>query len=91
MRLFGMQFLGQAVTFVYLTQATQNLADFKPGLWPQFSIYNFLVSNFWPVYWIGFAINRVKTREIYGHIFSIAHGRAADLFGFVHTMIVHGH
>jgi hypothetical protein len=87
MRLFGGQFLGQGVTFVYLTQAAQATPNFNPALWPQFSIYNFLIANFWPIYWIGFAIDRAKVQEIYRHIFTIAHDRAGDVFALIHTMI----
>ena len=89
MRLFGMQFIGQAATFVYLTEAAQAIPQFKPGLWPQFSIYNLLVANFWPVYWIGFALDRVKTQEIYRHIFAIALDRANDALSLV-QMAGHG-
>jgi hypothetical protein len=94
MRLFGGQFLGQAATFVYLTQASPTVANFSPVLGPQFSIYNFLVASFWPIYWIGFALDRAKTQAIYGHVFTIAHeraaelgARAAELGALVHTII----
>lgn len=88
MRLFGAQFLGQAATFVYLNQATPGVSA---ALWPQYAIYNFLVANFWPLYWIGFAIDRAQTRHIYSRIFEIGHGRAHDILSIFHATISQVH
>ena len=90
MRLFGIQFLGQGVTFVYLTQAARQMPGFNADLWPQFSIYNFLVANFWPVYWIGFAIDRARAVTIYRHVFAIAYERAGDILSLIQMTINHG-
>jgi hypothetical protein len=86
-RLFGGQFLGQAVTFVYLTQTGQTGPGFNATLWPQFSLYNFLIANFWPIYWIGFAIDRAKLKTTYWHIFAVAHERAGDVLHLVKMLI----
>ena len=85
--LFGGQFVGQAATFVYLTQASQSGPAFDIALWPQFSIYNFLIANFWPLYWIGFAIDRAKVKDTYWHVFAIAHDRAGDVFHLMQLMV----
>ena len=89
MRLFGIQFLGQGVTFVYLTQAAQQMPGFSADLWPQFSIYNFLVANFWPVYWIGFVMDRARVVTIYRHVFVIAHDRAGDVLSLIQMSVGH--
>src|SRR5262249_1644637 len=86
-RLFGGQFLGQAVTFVYLTQAGQAGGGFSASLWPQFSLYNFVVANFWPIYWIGFAIDRAAGKSTDLHGFAVAQDRAGDVLHLVKTMI----
>ena len=91
MRLFGIQFLGQGATFVYLTQAAQEMPGFSARLWAQFSVYNFLVANFWPVYWIGFAMDRARAQAIYRHVFVIAHDRAGDILSLAQMTINHGH
>jgi hypothetical protein len=89
MRPFGIQILGQGATFIYLTQASQEMPNFSPAMWPQFSIYNFLIANFWPVYWIGFAMDRARSQQIYRHVFEIAHERAGDISSLIQMMIGH--
>ena len=86
MRMFGFQFLGQGITFIYLSLMLPGTLGFNPAFWPQISIYNFFVANFWPIYWVGFVIDRAKCKAIYWHVFTVAHARAGDVIGLAHHM-----
>jgi hypothetical protein len=77
---FGGYFFGQVGTFIYLTQVMKAAPQFDVGLWPQFSLYNLVVANFWPLYWVGHFVDRIKADQIYWHVFDVAHERAADVF-----------
>jgi len=77
---FGGYFLGQAVTFVYLTSAAQATPQFDAQFWPQLSLYNLLVANFWPLYWLGHILDRPKLDAAYWHVFEIARDRATELY-----------
>ncbi len=68
----------------------QEMPGFSAGLWPQFSVYNFLVANFWPIYWIGYAMDRARAQVIYRHVFAIAHDRAGDILSLIQVMMDHG-
>ena len=76
---FGGYFLGQIATFGYLTEVMKGAPEFDLGLWPQFSLYNLLVANFWPLYWVGHFVDKVKVDKVYWHVFEVAHSRAADV------------
>ena len=86
MRIVGGHFLGQAGTFVYLTSAAQAAPQFDAHFWPQLSLYNLLVANFWPLYWLGHILDGAKIEEAYWHIFDIARDRATDVFAFFGVM-----
>ncbi len=80
MRIIGGHFIGQAATFVYLTSAAQAAPEFHQQFWPQLSLYNLLVANFWPLYWLGHILDGAKLNEAYWHVFDVARDRATDLF-----------
>jgi len=77
---FGIHFLGQVGTFVYLTQTMRFAPEFDAAVWPQFSIYNLLVANFWPLYWLARLIDPLRLDRVYWHVFDVAAARAADIY-----------
>jgi hypothetical protein len=77
---FGGYFLGQVGTFMYLTEAMRVAPQFKVAFWPQFSLYNLLVANFWPLYWLGHFMDRAKLDAAYWHVFDSVHARAGEAF-----------
>ena len=76
---FGGYFAGQVVTFVYLTEAMRNAPEFDAAYWPQFSLYNLLVANFWPLYWAGYFFDRARVETIYWHVYEVAQTRAGEI------------
>lgn len=82
MRIIGGHFIGQAVTFVYLTSAAQAAPAFDAQYWPQLSFYNLVVANFWPLYWLGHILDNAKVEEAYWHVFDVARDRATEIFQF---------
>jgi hypothetical protein len=81
---FGGYFFGQVGTFVYLIETMKSAPEFDVALWPQFSLYNLVVANFWPLYWVGYFIDRMKLERIYWHVYDVAQARAADVLALVH-------
>jgi hypothetical protein len=77
-------FLGQLGTFVYLVEYMGRASQFNVADWPQFSIYNLVVANFWPLYWVVYFVDSVKLEATYWHIYEVAQARAADVAGIVH-------
>ena len=77
---FGLHFLGQVGTFMYLTQTMRFAPEFDFAAWPQFSVYNLLVANFWPLYWVAYLIDPLKLNRAYWHVFEVAALRVADLY-----------
>jgi hypothetical protein len=75
----GLYFLGQVATFAYLTETMRAAPEFDIAGWPQFSIYNLLVANFWPVYWAAYYFDHAKLDRIYWHIYEIAQMRAGEV------------
>jgi hypothetical protein len=80
---FGGYFFGQVATFIYLTQVMQTEQMFNPAQWPQFSLYNLLVANFWPLYWVAHVLDDAKVNETYWHIFTVAQDKVAGVFHLV--------
>lgn len=62
---FGAYFFGQVATFMYLTESMSHAERFNVDFWPQFSAFNLVVSNFWPLYWLGYFMDRTKLDEAY--------------------------
>jgi hypothetical protein len=81
----GLHFLGQTGTFVYLTQTMRFAPEFDVTAWPQFSVYNLLVANFWPVYWAIHILDAARLNRIYWHVFDVAAARATELAHFAHA------
>jgi hypothetical protein len=80
----GGYFLGQLGTFVYLVEVMGRASRFNIADWPQFSIYNLVVANFWPFYWVVYFVDSVKLEQTYWHIYEVAQARAADVASVVH-------
>lgn len=78
----GLHFLGQMGTFVYLTQTMRFAPEFDIAAWPQFSVYNLLVANFWPVYWAVHLWDSARMDRIYWHVFDLAAARATEMAHF---------
>lgn len=81
---FGGYFIGQVVTFMYLTETMKEAPEFDASLWPQFSLFNLLVANFWPLYWVGYFIDKVRLDQIYWHVYEVAQARVGDVLSIVH-------
>jgi len=84
---FGGYFFGQVATYVYLIQSMQGAEQFSPAAWPQFSLFNLVVANFWPIYWIAFALDRVKLEELYWRAFDTAEARVGELFTLIQLFL----
>jgi hypothetical protein len=78
---FGLYFFGQVGTFTYLLNAMAGAAQFNVEQWPQFSVYNLVVANFWPVYWLVYFVDSAKLDETYWRVYEVALARAADFAG----------
>lgn len=83
---FGGYFFGQVATFVWLTQAMQAGRAFTPESWPQFSLYNLLVANLWPIYWIAYVLDPEKLDELYWKVYATAEGRAGEMFALLNLV-----
>ena len=75
---FGGYFLGQVATYVYLLETMRRAPEFDPAYWPAFSLYNLVVANLWPLYWVGYLIDRIKVEQIYWRVYEAAQTRVAD-------------
>ena len=75
---FGLYFFGQVGTFVYLLNAMARAAQFNVEHWPQFSVYNLLVANFWPIYWVVYFIDSTKLDETYWRVYEVAQARVLN-------------
>jgi hypothetical protein len=75
----GLHFLGQTGTFVYLTQTMRLAPEFDVAAWPQFSVYNLLVANFWPLYWVAHILDSGRASRVYWQVFDVAAARAAEI------------
>ena len=83
---FGVYFLGQLATFIYLVQSMSHATQFQIADWPQFSIYNLVVANFWPFYWVVYFVDSAKLDRAYWHVYEVAQARAAEI-GYVYQMV----
>ena len=79
MRMFGGYFLGQLGTFLYLVETLGRSGQFNPADWPQFSAYNLVVSNFWPLYWAARFVDSAKVDAAYWHVYDVAQARVSDV------------
>ncbi|MEY4879170.1 MAG: hypothetical protein RJB62_639 [Pseudomonadota bacterium] len=79
---FGGYFLGQVATFVYLLQSMAPAAELDAASWPQFSVYNLVVANFWPLYWLVHFVDREKLDAAYWEVYAAAEGSVAQVLGF---------
>jgi hypothetical protein len=79
---FGGYFLGQVGTFVYLIGAMKDSPQFDHRFWPGFSLYNLVVANFWPFYWLGYFIDRMKLDQIYWQVYEVTQPWAAAAIAF---------
>jgi hypothetical protein len=80
---FGGYFFGQVATFMYLLQSMSQSEQFDPMTWPQFSVYNLVVANFWPLYWFGRLLDPEKLDTAYWHVYDVAQARVADVLALV--------
>jgi hypothetical protein len=80
---FGLHFFGQVATFAYLTLTMQQAPQFHAAAWPQFSIYNLVVANLWPLYWVAHFIDPLRLNGAYWRVFEVSAARAADLHHIV--------
>ena len=78
MRIFGGYFLGQLATFGYLVETMGRVSTFNAANWPQFSAYNLVVANFWPLYWVAHVVEPAKLDAAYWHVYNVAQARVAD-------------
>jgi len=76
---FAIHFLGQLGTFVWLTESMRAAPEFDIAAWPVFSIYNALVANLWPVYWLARIIDPLKLDQAYWDVFEGIAGRAGEI------------
>jgi hypothetical protein len=76
---FGIHFLGQIGTFMWLTETMRAAPELDIAAWPEFSIYNALVANLWPVYWLAKLIDPLKLDQFYWGAFDVAAARAAEV------------
>jgi hypothetical protein len=83
---FGGYFFGQVATFVYLTEAMRTAPQFQIETWPQFSLYNLLVANFWPLYWVAHLVDAAKVDEAYWHVYAVAESRAGEVIHLVQLL-----
>ena len=83
---FGGYFFGQVGTFVYLVEAMRSAPQFQIDAWPQFALYNLLVANFWPMYWVAHLVDPVKVEEAYWHVYEVAESRAGDVIQIVQML-----
>lgn len=79
MRIFGGYFLGQLATFIYLVETLGRSGQFDPMNWPQFSAYNVVVANFWPLYWVARLVDPAKVDAAYWHVYDVAQARVGDV------------
>ena len=79
MRIFGGYFLGQLVTFGYLVETMGRATQFGAGNWPQFSVYNLVIANFWPLYWAAHFVDPAKVDAAYWHVYDVAQARVTDV------------
>jgi hypothetical protein len=56
--------------------------QFDHRFWPGFSVYNLVVANFWPLYWLGYFIDRVKLEQIYWQVYEVTQTWAAHAMAF---------
>ncbi|MCH8858411.1 MAG: hypothetical protein IID54_02385 [Proteobacteria bacterium] len=75
----GGYFFGQIATFMYLLQSMGQLGQFDVAQWPQFSVYNLVVANFWPAYWLAHFIDRSKLDEAYWHVYDVAQAQVSGV------------
>jgi len=61
----------------------QHAPQFNAAAWPQFSIYNLLVANLWPLYWVAHFIDPLKLNGAYWRVFEVSAAGATDLHHIV--------
>ena len=79
MRIFGGYFLGQLATFGYLVETMGKATTFDVVHWPQFSVYNLVIANFWPLYWVAHFVDAAKVDAAYWHVYDVAQARVTDV------------
>ena len=75
----GVHFLGQIGTFTWLIESMRAAPEFNIAAWPEFSIYNALVANLWPVYWLARLVDPLKLDQVYWGVFESAAARVAEI------------
>jgi hypothetical protein len=80
---FGGYFFGQVVTFIYLLQSMSQSVQLDPASWPQFSVYNLVVANFWPLYWLVHFVDRKKLDDTYWQVYDVAQSRVAEVLDII--------
>jgi hypothetical protein len=76
---FGIHFLGQIGTFMWLTESMRAAPQLDITAWPEFSIYNAVVANLWPVYWLARVIDPLKLDQVYWQMFDAVAARVAEI------------
>jgi len=76
---FGIHLLGQIGTFMWLTESARAAPELDIAAWPEFSIYNALVANLWPIYWLAKLIDPLKLDRVYWQMFDSLAARAAEV------------
>lgn len=84
---FGTYFFGQVATFMYLLQSMGPSAELDAASWPPFSVYNLVVSNFWPLYWFVYFVDKEKLDTAYWHVYNVAQTRVADVLNIVQVFL----
>jgi hypothetical protein len=76
---FTIHLLGQLSTFAWLTESMGASPELRVDAWPEFSIYNALVANLWPVYWAARLVDPLKLDQTYWDVFEGAAVRAGEI------------
>jgi hypothetical protein len=80
---FGGYFFGQVLTFIYLLQSMSQSVPLDAASWPQFSVYNLVVANFWPFYWVIYFVDSEKLDDTYWQVYDVAQVRVAEALNII--------
>jgi hypothetical protein len=80
---FGGYFFGQVLTFIYLLQSMSQPVPLDAASWPQFSVYNLVVANFWPFYWVIYFVDSEKLDDTYWQVYDVAQVRVAEALNII--------
>ncbi len=69
---FGTHFIAQLGTYGYLVIAGTSAPQFAAAQWPQWAIYNLIVANFWPLYWLARFFDPGRLDTLYWRVFEVA-------------------